>query len=196
MEQAVDGRLVNWHTHTLTFIPSLELRYRRPFGPVTITLTSAYTYFATTPIARSTEAYSFTSESQVWSNRVELGVMTPWSVARWPVLVGGFFERTDLWGGLRESLKADYVHAVGGHVALDPGGRLWKMSEIGVAASYFWSGSFSGLDTRPRLGRDLLTWHGQLASTHLAPMKNTRRGGSAPCDRRTGRGPPGRARRR
>ena len=74
MEQAADGRLVNWHTHTLTFIPSLELRYRRPFGPVTITLTSAYTYFATTPIARSTEAYSFTSDSQVWSNRVELGV--------------------------------------------------------------------------------------------------------------------------
>ena len=144
VEQAVDGRLVNWHTHTLTFIPSLELRYRRPFGPVTITLTSTYTYFATTPIARSTEAYSFTSDSQVWSNRVELGVTTPWSVARWPVLVGGFFERTDLWGGLRESLRTDYVHAVGGHVALDPGGRLWKVTEIGVAASYFWSGSFSG----------------------------------------------------
>ena len=32
-EQAVDGRLVNWHTHTLTFIPSLELRYRPTFGP-------------------------------------------------------------------------------------------------------------------------------------------------------------------
>ena len=84
VEQAADGRLVNWHTHTLTFIPSLELRYRRPFGPVTITLTSTYTYFATTPIARSTEAYSFTSDSQVWSNRVELGVTTPWSVARSP----------------------------------------------------------------------------------------------------------------
>ena len=70
--------------------------------------------------------------------------MTPWSVARWPVLVGGFFERTDLWGGLRQSLKTDHVYAVGGHVALDPGGRLWKMTEIGVAGSYFWSGSFSG----------------------------------------------------
>jgi hypothetical protein len=143
-EQVVDGRLVDWHTHTLTFIPSIELRYRRPFGPVTITLTSTYTYFATTPIARSTDAYSFTSDSQIWSNRAELGVTTPWSVARWPVLAGGFFERMDLWGGLRESLRTDYVHAVGGHVALDPGGMLWKMTEVGVAASYFWSGSFSG----------------------------------------------------
>jgi hypothetical protein len=143
-EQAVDGRLVNWHTHTLTFIPSLEVRYRQPFGRVTVTLTSTYTYFATTPIARSTEAYSFTSDSQVWSNRVDLDVVTPWSIARWPVLVGSAFERTDLWGGLRESLRTDYVHAVSGHVALDPGGRLWKVSQIGVAGSYFWSGSFSG----------------------------------------------------
>jgi hypothetical protein len=143
-EQAVDGHLVNWHTHTLTFIPSVELRYRQSFGPVTATLTSNLTYFATIPIARSTEAYSFTSDSQVWNNRVDLGVATPWSIARWPILVGGFFERAELWGGLRQSLKADHVYAVGGHAALDPGGRLWKVSEIGVAGSYFWSGSFSG----------------------------------------------------
>ena len=45
---------------------------------------------------------------------------------------------------VRQSLKADHVYAVGGHVGLDPGGRLWKVSEIGVAGSYFWSGSFSG----------------------------------------------------
>jgi hypothetical protein len=143
-EQAADGHLVNWHTHTLTFIPSVELRYRQSFGPVTATLTSTFTYFATIPIARSTEAYSFTSDSQVWNNRVDLGVVTPWSIARWPILVGGFVQRAELWGGLRQSLKADHVYAAGGHVALDPGGRLWKVSEIGVAGSYFWTGSFSG----------------------------------------------------
>ena len=143
-EQAIDGHLVNWNTHTLTFIPSIELRYRKPFGRVTLGLTSTYAYFATVPIARSTEAYSFTSDSQVWSNRVEVDVVTPWSVARWPLLAGGFFSRAELFGGLRESLKTDYMYSVGGHVGLDPGGRLWKVSEVGVAGSYFWSGSFSG----------------------------------------------------
>ena len=144
VEQGVDGKLVNWHTHTLTLIPSLEVRYSQPVGFMTATLTSTYTYFATMPIARSTEAYSFTSDSQVWNNRLDLDVVTPWSVARWPLLVGGFFQRAELWGGLRESLKADHVYSVGSHVALDPGGRLWKVSRIGIAGSYFWTSSFSG----------------------------------------------------
>jgi hypothetical protein len=143
-QQAIDGRLVDWHAHTLTFIPSIEVRYRPTFGRVTLGLSSTYTYFATVPVARSTEAYSFTSDSQVWNNRLEVDVVTPWAIAGWPVLAGGFFQRTELWGGLRESLKSDHVYSVGGHVALDPGGRLWKVTQIGLAGSYFWSGSFSG----------------------------------------------------
>ena len=143
-EQAVDGRLVNWHTHTLTFIPSLALRYRPTFGRVTLGLTSTYTYFATVPIARSTEAYSFTSESQVWNNRVEVDVVTPWTVAGWPLLAGGFVNRADLFGGIRQSLKSDHFYSTGAHVGLDPKGRLWKVTEVGLAGSYFWSDAFSG----------------------------------------------------
>jgi hypothetical protein len=142
--QAVDGRLVNWHAHTLTFVPSLRLRYRQTFGPLTVDATSSYAYFATVPVARSTEAYSFTSDSQVWSNRLELEVVTPWAVAGWPLVAGGFGGRAELGGGLRDSLKTDHVYSVGGHVALDPGGRLWKLTQIGVAGSYFWSGAFTG----------------------------------------------------
>jgi hypothetical protein len=143
-EQAVDGRLVNWHTHTLTFVPSLALRYRPTFGRVTVGLTSTYTYFATVPIARSTEAYSFTSDSQVWNNRVALDVATPWAVAGWPLLVGVFLDRAELFGGLRDSLKTDHFYSTGAYVALDPGGWLWKVKQIGLAGSYFWSESFSG----------------------------------------------------
>lgn len=143
-EEAVDGQLVNWHTHTLTFMPSLALRYRPTFGPVTLGLTSTYTYFATVPVARSTEAYSFTSDSQVWSNRVEVDVVTPWAVAGWPIVVGGFLNRGDLFGGLRQSLKTGHFYSTGAHAALDPKGRLWKVTQIGLAGSYFWAESFSG----------------------------------------------------
>ena len=126
------------------FVPSLALRYRPSFGRVTLGLTSSYTYFATVPIERSTEAYSFTSESQVWNNRVEVDVVTPWAVAGWPILVGGFLNRAELYGGLRQSLKTDHYYSTGAHVALDPKGRLWKVTEVGVAGSYFWAESFSG----------------------------------------------------
>jgi hypothetical protein len=144
VEQAVDGRLVNWHTQTLTLIPSLELRYRSTWGRATLELTSTYAYFATVPVARSTEAYSFESDSQVWANRAQLDVATPWALWDWPIVVGAFFGRAELGGGLADSLKTDHVYSTGGHVALDPRGRLWKLARIGLAGSYFWSGSFSG----------------------------------------------------
>ncbi|MGH7359505.1 MAG: Solitary outer membrane autotransporter beta-barrel domain, partial [Candidatus Rokuibacteriota bacterium] len=144
IEQDVDGRLVNWRTQTLTLIPSLELRYRPTLGPVTVELSSSYSYFATIPIARSTEAYSFTGDSQIWSNRVELEVLTPWAVAGWPLLAGAFGSRGELFGGLSESLKADHFYATGAHVALDPQGRLWTVTRLGLAGSYFWAHSFSG----------------------------------------------------
>jgi len=143
-EALVDGRLVNWRTHTMTFIPSLELRYRKTWGPATLELMSTYAYFTTVPLARSTEAYSFQSDSQVWSNRAALDVVTPWAVRDWPIVVGAFLGRAELGGGLRESLKSDHVYSSGGHVALDPRGRLWKVTRIGIAGSYFWAGSFSG----------------------------------------------------
>ena len=144
VEQGVNGRLVNWHVHTLTFIPSLELRYKPTFGPVTLTLASTYSYFTTIPVSRSTDAYSFTSDSQIWNNRVELDIVTPWSIAGWPLVAGGFLNRGELFDGLRQSLKSDHFYATGAHVSFDPKGRLWKLTRIGLAGSYFWSDSFSG----------------------------------------------------
>jgi hypothetical protein len=144
IEQSIDGRLVNWHTHTLTFIPGLALRYQKTVERLTAEFTSSYSYFATVPLARSTNAYSFTAESHVWANRLELDVRTPWAVAGWPVVTGGFLQRAELLGGINDSLRSDHVYTVGGHVALDPKGRLWKLSQLGVAGSYFWSSAFSG----------------------------------------------------
>lgn len=135
---------MNWHTHTLTFIPSLELRYRPTFGRLTLGLTSSYAYYATVPLARSTQAYSFESESHVWSNRLEADVATPWAVRGWPIVTGGFVNRADLLGGLRQSLKAGHVYSTGGHIGLDPRGRLWNVSRVGLAGSYFWTDAFSG----------------------------------------------------
>jgi hypothetical protein len=111
---------------------------------VTVALTSTLTYFATVPIARSTEAYSFRSDSLTWNNRVEGDVVTPWAVAGWPLLAGAFLQRSELSGALGDSLRADHAYSTGAHVGLDPKGRLWKVTEVGLAGSYFWADSFSG----------------------------------------------------
>jgi hypothetical protein len=73
----------------LTFILCLALGDPRFSGRLTSPLAATDTSFATAPVARSTEAYSFTSDSDVWSNRPELGIVTRQSVARWPVLAEG-----------------------------------------------------------------------------------------------------------
>ena len=146
------GHLVNWNTHTLTFIPSIELRvfYRKPFGRVTPGLTSTRRLTsATVPIARSTEAYSFTSDcgrsrEQPRRSDVAAVVGRAGPPGRWS------FSRADLFGGLRESLKTDYMYSVEVTWRARSRGRLWKVSEVGVVASYFWSGLL-GLDARPRL---------------------------------------------
>jgi hypothetical protein len=144
IEASVDGRLVNWHTHTVTFIPALALRYRPTFGRATLGLASTLTYFATVPVARSTDAYSFRSDSLTWSNRAEVEVAMPWAIKGWIPVTGGFVQRAELAGALRDSLRADHAYSTGAHVGLDPRGRLWKVTEVGLAGSYFWADSFSG----------------------------------------------------
>ena len=64
--------IINWSADTFTLVPGLELRYRRLFGSVQLTLKSLFKYFHTEPIARSTTALSFESSSQWWFNEVDV----------------------------------------------------------------------------------------------------------------------------
>jgi hypothetical protein len=68
----------------------------------------------------------------------------PWAIKGWIPVTGGFVQRAELAGALRDSLRADHAYSTGAHVGLDPRGRLWKVTEVGLAGSYFWADSFSG----------------------------------------------------
>ena len=57
---------------------------------------------------------------------------------------GGYFARSELFGGLEESFGTSYFYQSGGRLVMDVQGLLWKLEYVGVGAGYFWSDRFSG----------------------------------------------------
>ena len=141
---AVDGRLVNWDADLITLVPAIEGRYRQPIGPVTIELTSLYKYFDTRPLRRSTDALSFESTSQWWRNELDVDLRLPLYAFGRQLRTGATFARSELFGGIANSLKTDYLYDVGGRFVVDLVGVIWKVEWLGIGASYFWGEHFSG----------------------------------------------------
>jgi hypothetical protein len=57
---------------------------------------------------------------------------------------GGYFARSDLFGGLEDSFGTSYFYQAGGRLVIDLQGLLWKLEYIGIGAGYFWVDRFSG----------------------------------------------------
>ena len=136
--------LVNWSADTFTLVPGIELRYRRLFGTIQLTLTSRFKYFHTEPIERSTSALSFESTSQWWFNEVDVEWRMPLYLWGRQLRTGGYFARSELFGGLEDSFGTSYFYQSGGRLVMDVQGLLWKLEYVGIGAGYFWSDQFSG----------------------------------------------------
>jgi hypothetical protein len=139
-----DGRYVNWNVQTISLMPSFELRYNKTFGRWMPKFTSAFAYYNTQPITRSTDALSFRSDSKIWANKFDLDYLTAWKVFDCPMHFGGDIGRTDLYQGLKGALGTDHYYQTDGRVTLDTLGRLWKVKYVGLSGGYFWCGAFSG----------------------------------------------------
>jgi hypothetical protein len=139
-----DGRYVNWNVQTISLVPSFEFQYKKTFGRWTPKVTSAFAYYNTQPISRSTDALSFRSDSKVWANKFDLDYLTAWKVHDCPVHFGGDIGRTDLYQGLRGALGTDHYYESDGRVTLDVLGKLWKVKSFGLSGGYFWCGAFNG----------------------------------------------------
>jgi hypothetical protein len=139
-----DGRFVNWEVYTVSFAPSFELRYQRQCGRWTPTFTSAYGYFSTLPLSRSTDSLSFRSDSMVWANKMDLDYVTPWSLFDCPMHFGGDLSRTDLFDGLKAALATDHYYQTDGRITFNVLGKMWVLKSIGVTGGYFWCDAFRG----------------------------------------------------
>jgi hypothetical protein len=118
-----DGRYVNWNVQTISLVPSFELQYKKTFGRWTPKFTSAFAYFNTQPVSRSTDALSFRSDSKVWANKFDLDYLTAWKVLDCPVHFSGDVGRTDLYQGLQGALGTDHFYETDGRMTLDVLGR-------------------------------------------------------------------------
>ena len=139
-----DGQYVNWNVQTISLVPSFEVQYKKRFGPWTPKVTSAFAYYNTQPISRSTDALSFRSNSTVWANKMDLDYLTAWKLYDCPVHFGGDVGRTDLFQGLRGALGTDHYYETDGRMTLDVLGRFWKVKSVGLSGGYFWCGAFNG----------------------------------------------------
>ena len=138
------GGILNWSADTYTLVPGIELRYRQLFGSIQLTLKSAYKYFHTEPIERSTDALSFESSSQWWFNEIDVEWRMPLYLWGRQLRTGAYFARSEVSGGLEESFKTDHFYQAGGRFVMDVQGLFWKLEYVGIGGGYFWAENFSG----------------------------------------------------
>ncbi len=139
-----DGILVNWDADLITLVPGIEGRYRQRFGSFTIELTSVFKYFETKQIRRSTDALSFEGDAQWWRNELDVDYRLPLYAFGRQFRTGVYFARSELWGGLEEAFKSDYLYDTGARFVVDLLGVLWKVEWLGIGGGYFWGENFSG----------------------------------------------------
>jgi hypothetical protein len=143
-EQAQRDQLVDWHAQTISITPSCELRYLVKPDPWQFTLYSTYSYYQTWPIERSTDALSFRSNSAAWVNGLDVDYRTNRYLFDCPIHVGGRFSRTDLYGGLRQSLATNDFYQIGIRFTLDVHGKIPLLERFGFGAAYVWGAGFHG----------------------------------------------------
>jgi hypothetical protein len=139
-----DEVLVNWDADLISLVPGIEARYQQPIGPVTIELTSRYKYFETLRIRRSTEALSFEDNAGWWRNELDVDVRLPLYAFGRQFRTGVYFARSELYGGLADGLRSDYLYDAGARFVVDLLGALWKVEWLGIGGGYFWGEDFSG----------------------------------------------------
>ncbi len=141
---AVNGQYVNWNAHTISVVPSFEVRYKKTFGRWTPKVTSNYAYYNTQPIARSTDALSFRSQSSVWANKFDLDYLSAWKFFNCPIHFGGDIGRIDFYQGLEGALGTDHFYQTDGRVTFDLPNRFPVFSSLGFSGGYFWCQAFTG----------------------------------------------------
>ncbi len=145
--------LINWSADTITLVPGIEARYRHLFGPVQLTVTSRFKYFHTQPIERSTTALSFESTSQWWLNEVDVEWRMPLYLWGRQLRTGAYVSRSELFGGVEETFKTNYLYQAGGRFVMDIQGLLWHVEYCGRGGRVLLVGQVLGLVGR---GRDQL----------------------------------------
>ena len=141
---ATRSGLINWNVDTWTIRPSLDFQYQYVWRRTIFTLSTEPTYFHSQNFGGSWSLDAINGNSEVVKNKFDVDV--PLGVELWghELRTGGYFERQDIFGDLKDGLGTGYIYQAHGRIVLDCLGQLWKVQWIGLGTSYLWGGNFKG----------------------------------------------------
>jgi hypothetical protein len=130
---------------TWTIRPSADFQYIYLWGRTIFTLSSEPTFFHTESFSASNPNVSINGDSTTWKNKVDVDIPLGKDLWGHELRTGGYFSRTDLYGGVNDGLSLDHLYEFHGRLVLDYLNQLWKVQWIGIGASYLWGNNeFSG----------------------------------------------------
>jgi hypothetical protein len=136
--------LVDWSADTWTIRPSLNVQYVYAWDRTLITFSSDSTYLHTESFKSSNSNLGIEGDSEVWDSKIDVDVPLGRLLFGHELRTGGYFERSELYGDLKEGLNTAYVNDIHGRLVLDFLNQLWLTQWIGIGASYYWGSNFTG----------------------------------------------------
>ncbi|HTT02895.1 MAG TPA: hypothetical protein VMG11_12495 [Steroidobacteraceae bacterium] len=136
--------LVNWSVDTVTVVTGAGFQYILNWNRTLITLTSTPTFFDTESVKSSNANVYVKGTSGILANEVDVDIPLGIEFLHHELRTGGYFLRSDLYGGLKTGLNEDYIYEAHGRIVLDFLNQLWKVKYLGIGASYLWGPNITG----------------------------------------------------
>jgi len=144
LPKAQQEGLVDFSADTWTVRPALNVQYVYTWDRTLITLSSEPTYLRTQTFKTSNPKVEFGGDSEVWGSKLDVDVPLSHLLFGHELRTGGYYERTELYGDIKEGLNTGYLNEVHGRVVLDFLNQLWLTQWIGLGGSYYWGSNFTG----------------------------------------------------
>jgi hypothetical protein len=144
LAKATQAGLVDWTAETWTARGALNVQYLFVVDRTMITLSSEPTYLHTESFKSSNSNVDVNGNSVAWVNKADVDVPLGHMLFGHELRSGGYFERTELYGGIKDGLNTGHINEIHGRLVLDYLNELWLTQWIGLGASYYWGGNFTG----------------------------------------------------
>lgn len=144
VKAAAAGTFVDWKLDSWSVMPSLELGCDWTWGRSAFEFRSRYAFYHTESFAGSSPVIRVQGDSHTLENKLDVDVPLGWKILGSELHTGGFFARTELFGGAADGLNENHVYTVNGRLVADLLGRLWKLKWLGLGASYFFGDHVQG----------------------------------------------------
>ncbi|HTY86114.1 MAG TPA: hypothetical protein VMB80_01505 [Candidatus Acidoferrum sp.] len=137
--------LVDFNVDTWTIRPAADICYIYNWRRTIITLDSTPTYFYTESFHASNPNIDISGDSETWMNKIDVDVPLGKDLWGHELRTGGYFSRTEFYGGIKDGLPINHLYEIHGRVVLDYLNQLWKVQWLGIGGSYLWGNNgFTG----------------------------------------------------